>query len=218
MYIVIVGAGKVGYSLYQDLREEGHEVLVIEKDAAKCECLENEMGSALLCGNGCEVTVQTSAGVDRADIFIAITGEDEDNLAACQLAKEKFAVPQVISSINKPKNEHIFSKLGINCTVDVVTLILNSIKIQASIWPLITLLNVGNNKEIMLAKVATMSSKVAGRIIGELALPSSVVVSLLIRGEEARIPSPDTVLEMGDELVFWVSNEDKAALHTFFTG
>lgn len=218
MYIVIVGAGKVGYSLYHDLREEGHEVLVVEKDIAKCESLENEMGSALLCGNGCEVTIQTSAGVDRADIFIAVTGEDEDNLAACQLAKEKFAVPQVISSINKPKNEHIFSKLGINCTVDVVTLIMNSIKIQASIWPLITLLNVENNKEIVLAKVATMSSKVAGRIIRELALPSSVVVSLLIRKGEGMIPSPDTILEMGDELIFWASSEDKSALHSIFTG
>ncbi len=218
MYIVIVGAGKVGYSLYQDLREEGHEVLVIEKDVTKCESLENEMESALLCGNGCEVAVQTSAGTDRADIFIAVTGEDEDNLAACQLAKEKFAVPQVISMVNKPKNEHIFSKLGINCTVDVVTLILKNIKTQASICPLISLLNIGNNKEIVLAKVAAMSSKVAGRLITELSLPPSAVASLLIRRGEGKLPSPDTIIEMGDELVFLISSGDRIALHAIFAG
>jgi trk system potassium uptake protein len=218
MYIVVVGAGKVGYSLYSDFRKIGHEILVIEKDITKCESLENEMGSALLCGSGCEVAVQTTAGVDRADIFIAVTGEDEDNLAACQLAKERFAVPQVISRINNPKNEHIFSKLGINSTVNVVTLILNSIKTQTSVCPLVTLLNIGDNKEIVLVKVAAMSSKVAGRLIRGLSLPTSALVSLLIRRGEGRLPSPDTVLEMGDELVFWVSSEDKAALYAIFTG
>ena len=171
MYTVIVGAGKVGYGLYQDLKKEGHEVLIIENDTEKYEELEKDIGEEILNGDGCEVSVQTTAGVDRAEMFVAVTGEDEDNLAACQLAKERFAVPQVISRVNSPKNEHIFSKLGINCTVDVVSLILKNIKTQASICPLVSLANVNENHEIVLVKLEH-ATKAIGKSIKPLKLPS----------------------------------------------
>jgi trk system potassium uptake protein TrkA len=216
MYTVIVGAGKVGYGLYQDLKKEGHEVLIIENDTEKYEELEKNIGEEILNGDGCEVSVQTTAGVDRAEMFVAVTGEDEDNLAACQLAKERFAVPQVISRVNSPKNEHIFSKLGINCTVDVVSLILKNIKTQASICPLVSLANVNENHEIVLVKLEH-ATKAIGKSIKSLKLPSSVTASLLIRGQTGRIPSEDTILEAGDSLVIMVSKDDRSTLHAIFT-
>jgi trk system potassium uptake protein TrkA len=217
VYIVIVGAGKVGYSLYSDLRKDGHEVLVIEKEASKYESLEAEMGSALLYGSGCEVTVLKDAGLDRADIFVAVAGEDEDNLVACQLAKDKFAVSQVVARLNSPKNEHIFNELGIRCIVNVVDLILKNIKAQTSICPLNSLIRVGTKQELVLAKVSKWA-KVAGKPIKTLSLPSTAIVSLLIRDGVGRLPSDDIVLETGDELVCLVLREDIIALNAIFAG
>ena len=217
MYIVIVGAGKVGYSLYSDLRKDGHEVLVIEKEDSKYESLEGEMGTALLHGNGCEVTVLKDAGLDRADIFVAVAGEDEDNLVACQLAKDKFAVSRVVARLNSPKNEHIFSELGITNIVNVVDLILKNIKAQASICPLNTLIRIGDMQELVLAKVSKWS-RVVGKQIKALSLPSTVVVSLVVRDGKGKLPSEDTVLESGDEVVCLVSREGVTALDAVFKG
>ena len=217
MYIVIVGAGKVGYSLYNDLRKEGHEVLVIEKDTSKYESLEEEMGTALLQGSGCEVAVLKDAGLDRADIFIAVAGEDEDNLVACQLAKDKFAVSRVVARLNSPKNEHIFNELGIKCIVNVVDLILKSIKAQTSICPLNSLISIGTEQELVLAKVSKWS-KVVGKQINALSLPSTMVVSLVIQEGIGKLPSNDIILKAGDELVCLVSKEEIIALNAIFTG
>ena len=217
MYIVIVGAGKVGYSLYNDLKKDGHEVLVIEKDTSKYESLEEEMGSALLQGSGCEVAVLEDAGLDRADIFVAVAGEDEDNLMACQLAKGKFAVSRVVARLNSPKNEHIFNELGIKCIVNVVDLILKNIKAQASICPLNSLISVGTEQELVLAKVSKWS-KVVGKPIKALPLPATAVVSLIIREGVGSVSSDDIVMETGDELVCLVLREDIMALNTVFSG
>ena len=217
MYIVIVGAGKVGYSLYNDLKKDGHEVLVIEKDTSKYESLEEEMGSALLQGSGCEVALLENAGLDRADIFVAVAGEDEDNLMACQLAKDKFSVLRVVARLNNPKNEHIFNELGIKCIVNVVDLILKNIKAQASIRPLNSLISIGAEQELVLVKVSKWS-KVVSKPIKALPLPATAVVSLIIREGVASVPSDDIVMETGDELVCLVLREDIGALNTVFSG
>ena len=217
MYIVIVGAGKVGRGLYNDLKKDGHEVLVIEKDTSKYENLEGEMGSALLQGSGCEVAVLEDAGLDRADIFVAVAGEDEDNLMACQLAKDKFAVSRVVARLNSPKNEHIFNELGIKCIVNVVDLILKNIRAQASICPLNSLISVGTKQELVLAKVSKWS-KVVGKPIKALSLPATAVVSLLIHKGVGRVPSDDIVVETGDELVCLVLRGDIIALNAIFSG
>ena len=217
MYIVIVGAGKVGRGLYNDLKKDGHEVLVIEKDTSKYESLEEEMGTALLQGSGCEVAVLEDAGLDRADIFVAVAGEDEDNLMACQLAKDKFAVSRVVARLNSPKNEHIFNELGIKCIVNVVDLILKNIRAQASICPLNSLISVGTEQELVLAKVSKWS-KVVGKPIKALSLPATAVVSLVIREGVGRVPSDDIVMEVGDELVCLVLRGDIIALNAIFSG
>ena len=217
MYIVIVGAGKVGRGLYNDLKKDGHEVLVIEKDPSKYKSFEEEMGSALLQGSGCEVAVLEDAGLDRADIFVAVAGEDEDNLMACQLAKDKFAVSRVVARLNSPKNEHIFNELGIKCIVNVVDLILKNIRAQASICPLNSLISVGTKQELVLAKVSKWS-KVVGKPIKALSLPATAVVSLLIREGVGRVPSDDIVVETGDELVCLVLKGDMIALNAIFSG
>lgn len=212
MYIIIVGGGDVGHYLAREFLNMGHEVLVIEKEAKKCEHLMEELGSMSMCGDGCEIAVLTKAGIARADIFIAVTSEDDDNLAACQIAKQKFNVPQVIARVNNPKNDHIFAKLGIDHTVDAVELILENIKAQTAIFPLVHLLSLKERgSELFLVRVDRGS--LAGKSVKELSLPLGSVVSLLIRQErESRMPDPDTVLEPGDQLVCLIPSGSEKSL------
>ena len=102
MYIIVVGVGRLGYHLTKALLEEGHEILGIEKNAAICETVTDELGSICLRGDGCEAATLNEAGTGRADMLIAITGDDEDNLDACQVAKHKFNVPFTIARIRNP--------------------------------------------------------------------------------------------------------------------
>jgi len=212
MYVIIVGGGDVGHYLCKEFLNMGHEALVIEKEAKKCESLKDELGSVAVCGDGCEIAVLTKAGIARADIVIAVTSEDDDNLAACQIAKQKFNVPQVIARVNNPKNEHIFAKLGVEHTVDAVALMLENIKAQTAIFPLVHLLTLKERgSELFLVRVAQGS--LAGKSVKDLSLPLGSVVSLLIREErESRMPDPDTVLEPGDQLVCLIPSGSEESL------
>src|SRR3989304_3329930 len=140
MYIIVVGGGKVGYYLAKELVEEGHEVLVMEKDAVKAERIAEELGDIALRGDGCEASIMEMAGFSRADMVIAVTGDDEDNLVVCQVAKVKFNVPRAVARINNPKNEEIFKRLGIDTTVSATAAILAHIEQEQPTAPLVPLL------------------------------------------------------------------------------
>src|SRR4030042_1889342 len=101
MYIIVVGGGRLGYSLTKALLSEGHEVLVIDKNAVVCDKINKELGSICLRGDACETAVQAEAGTGRADMLISVTGEDEDNLVACQIAKYRFNVPRTIARVRE---------------------------------------------------------------------------------------------------------------------
>ncbi|MCI0769763.1 MAG: TrkA family potassium uptake protein, partial [Chloroflexi bacterium] len=112
MYIIIVGGGKVGASIASTLIEMGHEVLLIERSESRCQVLRKEFGSVVMHGDGCEASLLADAGTDRADLFIAVTEGDEDNLVACQVAQHRFHVGRVVARVNDPKNERIFRAVG----------------------------------------------------------------------------------------------------------
>src|SRR5947209_8830861 len=116
MYIIVVGGGKVGYYLTKTLVNEGYEVLLIEKNPKKVNTFVERFGAVVQQGDGCEVTTLDQAGAGRADVVIAVTGEDEDNLVICQVAKERFHVHKTIARVNNPKNEEIFRRLGVDVT------------------------------------------------------------------------------------------------------
>src|SRR5919205_1439996 len=128
MYCVVVGGGNVGYYLTKDLVSAGHEVLLLEKDRGRAARLVEELGEVALQGDGCEVRVMEETGFGRADVIVAVTGDDEDNLVVCQMAKRKFDVPRTIARVNSPTNEAIFGKLGIDTTVSSTRIIFNLIE------------------------------------------------------------------------------------------
>jgi len=213
MYIIIVGGGSVGYHLCKALLKEGHEILVLDKDATKCENFEDDMGSVCVRGDGCEVATLAEAGVSRAEVFIAATDEDEDNLVACQIAKHKFGVPRTIARVNDPKNEQIFRKLGVDCPISVTNLILEHIEEKIPTHPLIHLLTMGEeNIEIVEVKILE-GSKSAGKSVKELSLPSDSILALLIRnGQKPQVPTVDTVLEVNDRIIALTTTDSEETL------
>src|SRR5450756_706393 len=122
MYIVVVGGGKVGYYLTRELLEQGHEVLLIERQPERVDKITEILGNVAVLGDGCEVAVLSEAGAARCDVLVTVTGDDEDNLVSCQIGKNHFHVPRTIARINNPENEHIFHLLGIDVTVSATTM------------------------------------------------------------------------------------------------
>jgi trk system potassium uptake protein TrkA len=219
MYIIIVGGGRVGYHLTKALLEEGHEVLVIEKDAAFSQIINNELGSVSLHGDGCEAAVLEAAGTGRADMFIAVTGDDEDNLIACQVAKHKFNVPRTISRVRNPQHENIFKKLGIDVTVSSTSIILEHIKYELPSHPLMHLLDI-QEKGLMVVEVKIPpESATVGKQVKELSLPPDSILSLIIRKErKPTVPTTSTVLQAEDQVIAVVPPEAEDELRAALTG
>jgi trk system potassium uptake protein TrkA len=219
MYIIIIGGGKVGYHLAKALLAEGHEVLVLEKDANRSELICNELGSVCIRGDGCEVAILAEAGTGRADMLIAVTGDDEDNLVACQVAKHKFNVPRTIARINNPKNETIFKKLGIDITVSSTNIILEYIEEKVPTHPLTHLLSIiDKGLEIVEVKIPPQSPTV-GKQIKELPLPQGSALFLIIRSQQKPfVPTGDAILQAEDQIIAVTSPEAEEALRTAVTG
>ncbi|HEX9976176.1 MAG TPA: TrkA family potassium uptake protein [Dehalococcoidales bacterium] len=219
MYIVVVGGGRVGYYLTKALLDEGHEVVILEKQTVICDAINDELGSVCVRGDGCETATLAEVGTDRADMLIAVTGEDEDNLVSCQLAKHKFKVPRTIARIVNPKNEVLFKKLGIDVTVSSTDIILESIEAEVPTHLLTHLMTIRDRGlEIVEIKIPTNSSAV-GKTIKELELPSGSVLSLIIRKSSRPIvPQAETILQAGDQIIAVASPESEGALRTALRG
>lgn len=171
MYIIVVGGGRVGYYLTKALLDEGHEVLLVEKNATICEVITDELGSICLRGDGCEAATLAEVGTDRADMLIAVTGDDEDNLVACQVAKHKFNVPRTIARIRNPKNETIFKKLGIDITISSTNIILENIETEVPTHPLTHLLTIRDKGLGIVEVKIPPGSATVGKLVKELSLP-----------------------------------------------
>jgi trk system potassium uptake protein TrkA len=219
MYVVIVGGGKVGFYLARSLVADGAEVLVIEKDPNKCDRIRAEIPGALsFCGDGCEMSVLEQSGTRRADVVAAVTGDDEDNLVICQIAKGRFGVGRTIARINNPRNEAIFGRLGIDVTVSSTSIIQAQLEQQIPTASLVHLLTLhGEGIEIVELHLQP-GSPASGRTIQELGLPDDSLICIVIRKNHAMVPSGSTRLEAGDQLVAVVSVDHERLLRQILTG
>jgi trk system potassium uptake protein TrkA len=219
MYVIVIGGGKVGYYLATALLGQGHEVLVVEKDPARTEFICNELGSVCMRGDGCEVTTLTEAGTGRADMFIAVTGDDEDNLVACQVAKHKFNVPRTVARINNPKNEAIFKELGIDVAVSSTKIILESIAEELPTHPVTHLLDIRDKGlEIVEVKIPA-GAKTVGKEVRELSLPPESRLFLIIpKQEKPQVPTASTVLQAEDQIIAITTPESEDALRKALRG
>jgi trk system potassium uptake protein len=201
MYILVVGAGKVGWNLARELIGKGNEVTVIESNPSRFAMVEEELEHAVHYGDGSELWVLERAGVARAEMVIAVTGDDEDNILICQVAREKYGVERVIARCNNPRNLQHFELLGIKPAVSATDLILRLIEHEVPRYGFLHLLDLPQERlEIIEIEVAE-GSPAAGTMVKDLGLPDGSLAIAILRHGTGFVPLSDSVIEAGDEVL-----------------
>ena len=217
MYIIIVGGGNVGYYLAKELVEADHEVLIIEENAARAAEIAETLGEIVMHGDGCEAAIHQQAGTGRDDLILAVTGGDQDNLVACQVARHLFNVGRTVARINNPKNDLIFRKLGIDLTVSATSAIMAHIEQELPTHPLIQLMTLRHGFEIVEVKIRE-DANVVGKTIRDVALPDRSIIWGIVDTEGTpKTPTPDTVLHANDSVIAVTLRENEDALRNALT-
>ena len=217
MYVIVVGGGKVGYYLTKQLLSEGHEVLLLEKDRRRQSALAEQMGEVVVQGDGCEVRIMSEAGFGRADVIVAVTGDDEDNLVICQMAKRKFQAPRTVARVNDPDNLVLFEKLGIDTTVSSTQIIFNLLDQQIETGEIIPLAALKNGNIEIVAITVSERSPVLGKNVRELPLPGDALIISVVRAQHALLPQGDIRFENDDTVIAMVVADEEPQLRHIFT-
>ena len=217
MYIIVAGGGKVGYYITKTLVNEGYEVLLIEKNPHKVAIFQERFGAVVIAGDAAEAGTLAAAGAARADVVIAVTGEDEDNLVICQMAKRKFQVGRTIARVNNPKNEQVFRMLGIDVTVSQTNYILNLIEQSIPDRSFVHLTSLRHADVSIVDAKITAGSHVANREIRDLDLPDNCVIAAISRGSDILVPEGDTTLLPGDDVIAITKRDQEADLRRVLT-
>lgn len=212
MHILIVGGGNVGYYLAKRLYLDRHAVALVEKDKEICERIAKELDILVINGDGCEPRYLEEAGIARADVVAAVTGDDEDNLIICQLAKETFRVSRTVARVNDPRNEHTFSELGVDVPVDSTAIIAKIIEEEVSFADFVNLMTFKRGKLAIVRVDLTEDSPVINKQVMDIQLPPDSVLVSIIRGEEVIIPKGSTVLQARDDIIAITTIENERAL------
>jgi trk system potassium uptake protein TrkA len=201
MYILIVGAGKVGWNLARELIGRGNEITVVESNRRRYETVSEELEHSIQYGDGTELWVLERAGIERADLVIAVTGDDEDNILICQVAREKYGVERVVARCNNPRNLEHFELLGVKPAVSATDLILRLIEHEVPKYGLVHLLDLPQERlEIIELEVAE-GSPADGFAVKDLGLPEGALVISILRDGGGSVPSGDAIVRAGDEVL-----------------
>jgi trk system potassium uptake protein TrkA len=201
MYVLVAGAGKVGWNLARELLDKGHEVTLVEGNRRRYLIVEQELEHAVQYGDATELWILERAGIQRADMVIAVTGDDEDNMLICQVAKEKYLVDRIIARVNNPRNLQHFKLLDILPAVSATDLILRLIEHEVPKYGLVHLLDLEEEQlEIIEMEVAD-DAPAAGRKVIDIDLPEGSLIISVLREGGGIVPKGDTVIEAGDEVL-----------------
>jgi trk/ktr system potassium uptake protein len=218
-YIIVAGAGKVGWNLTRELLEQGNEVTLIEDDRDRYLTVEQELEHNVQYGDASELWVLERAGISRADMVIAVTGDDEDNMLICQVAREKYLVERIIARVNNPRNREWFELLKIKPYVSATDLILRLLEHEVPGHGLVHLLDLPEERLEIIEMLLAKNSPADGQRVGDLSLPEgSLLISVLREEEGGFVPGPDTILEAGDEVLAVLDPGLEEELKNFFVG
>ena len=218
MYIIIVGGGKVGYYLTKELLAAGHELVLMEKDPRRARQIADEVGSIVLARDGCEGKHLAEAGANRAGIVAAVTGDDEDNLVICQMAKHHLDVPRTIARVNNPKNEALFKHLGVDELISPTRMILGSIEQDIPVHELLHLAALGEGELELIEAHLQAGSPAIGKAPRELSMPDGCSLFAVIRDGVATPLRPETILAEGDKVIAIGKAECGPRLHEQLIG
>ena len=216
MYVVIVGYGHVGYHLSRALLAIGHEVLVIEKDQFRCDLVRQELGSVVLHGDATDVQVLKTAGINRADVLVT-TASDEDNLAACQMAKSGPGSPRTIAVVREPENDPLFKVLGVDVVVNGTHHILSTIEEELPGRTLQHLMNLRSAEVRMVSITLPEDSGAVGKSPVDLELPPNSFIILLVKQDGPYLPSDSLILTANDEVIAVTTTYEEPMLHDILT-
>lgn len=219
MYIIVVGAGKIGYHLSRSLLRSEHEVIIVERSAERCDAVRRDLGNLVILGDGCDEETLRRAGTARADVFIATTGRDQDNLVSCQIAKHRFRATRTIALVNIPANGNLFEALGVDAWVSSTDVILHRIVEELPASSLVHLMRVRNaNRQVVGIRIPS-DAAVVGRSLGQVSLPSDSLISFIVKRNGTLLPpDQDAVLGTDDEVVAITTAEGEEILREALTG
>lgn len=218
MHIIIAGGGKIGYYLSKTLLSFKHKVSVIERNEDLCVKLANELNIPVIKGDATNIAGLQDVGTDRADIFIAVTGRDEDNLIACQLAKRNFKVRRTIARVNNPKNIEVFERLGVDTAVSSTSIIADLIEQEVDYVGMKTLMKLRNGKVVLNEIQITGKSPVCNKRLKDINIPKDCIVISIIRDDGIIIPGEHTVIRDSDVIIAVSSEEAQQDLKDYFLG
>ncbi len=216
MTVIVVGGGKVGYYLAKTLLEHGHEPKIIELDRELCHRIANDLDIPVICGDGTTIRALEEAGVYGADALIGVTGQDENNLVACQVAKRSFGIKRTVARVNNPKNAKIMKALGVDIPVSSTDNIARMLEREidaAAIKQLMPL----NRGEISLSEIELpLDFKYSGKKLSELRLPEESVIVSILRKDQIIIPRGNSTLNAGDKIFVICKDSVLHALNHYF--
>lgn len=210
MFVLIVGAGLVGRHLAGILIRDRHKVALVEKNPTVASQVARELGVRVVAGDGDDPKVLEEAGASGADVFIAVTGEDEDNLVACTLAKSEFLVGRVLARVNNPRNEWMFGKdMGVDIAVNQAALMAELLEEEMTLGDLVTLLRLREGEVALVEKPIPAGAKPIGRQIKDLGLPEDAVCVAVLRDGRVLIPRPDLALQAEDRIIVLTTTDQE---------
>jgi trk system potassium uptake protein len=219
MKVAIAGAGNVGTSIAKDLCANGHDVLIIEKNVDIAERLRTQLECKVVAADACEVSSLVMAGMAEADVAVAVTGDDEDNLVISLLSKQEFAVPRVVARVNNPDNQWLFNQSwGVDIPVSTPQLITGLVEEAVSVGSLVRLLQFGGGTANLVEVTLAEGSPAKGLALSDLELPRDATIVAIVRNDRLVVPRGDTVLDIGDEVLALVVSEGEARVRTLLVG
>jgi len=221
MRVAIAGAGNVGTFIANDLVSSGHEVLLIEQNPDAVQRVQPHSDPAVewIVADACEVASLRLAGLERCDVVIAATGDDEDNLVISLLAKQEFGVPRVVARVNHPKNEWLFNEnWGVDLSVSTPHLITALVEEAVSVGRLVRILQFEGGNVRLVEVTLAENSPVVDKAIRDLDIPRDATIVAVVRGEHVVMPRGDTIFESGDEVLAMVTPDSEETVRTILTG
>ncbi|MGH9110570.1 MAG: potassium channel family protein [Acidimicrobiales bacterium] len=220
MKVAIAGGGSVGTAIARDLCASGHEVLVLEQDTELVDRRRAEHeGVTWLAADACEVSSLDAAGLATADVVVAATGDDEDNLVVSLLAKQEFAVPRVVARVNNSKNQWLFNESwGVDVSVSTPHLLTALVEEAVSVGALVRLLQFQGGSANLVEVTLAEDSPAAGVAIADLSIPREATVVAVVRDDRLVVPRGDTVLQSGDEVLALVTADVESTVHALLIG
>ncbi len=203
MKVIVAGGGAVGRHLAADLKEHGHQITLIEQEPRTAGKIESTApGVEVVLGDACELWVLEKAQVAEADVVVAATGDDEDNLVISLLSKQEYGVPRVLARVNHPKNEWMFTdQWGVDDSVSPPHILTSLVEEAVSVGDLVRLLRLQKGQVTLVEMKLPEESPNAGRPLYELRLPPDSAIVAIIREGHVVIAVPETVLAVGDEIL-----------------